>query len=60
MVLLVAIACVGRVPQARSTSVIAPEVPEEAATVDLPKSFSVILSTSAYKALTLSSHTLLS
>jgi len=33
-------------------------VPDEAVTVDLPKSFSVTLSTSAYKALTLSSHTL--
>jgi len=58
--LLLATACVGTVPQARSTSVIAPEVPDEAVTVALPKSFSVILSTSAYNPLTLSSHTLLS
>jgi len=58
--LLLATACVGTVPQARATSVRAPEVPDEAATTALPKSFSVILSTSAYKPLTLSSHTLLS
>jgi len=56
----VATACVGTVPQASFTSVIAPVVPEEAATTDLPKLASVSLSTSAYKALTLSSHILLS
>jgi len=32
----VAIAAVGTVPQARATSVIAPVVPEEAVTTDLP------------------------
>lgn len=58
--LLLATACVGTVPQARSTSVIAPEVPDEAVTVATPKSAVVILSTSAYNPLTLSSHTLLS
>jgi hypothetical protein len=58
-VLLVATAAVGTVPQARVTSVIAPLVPEEAVTTEVPKSF-VTLSTSAYKALTLSNQILLS
>jgi len=53
-------ACVGTVPQARATSVIAPVFPEEAATTDVPKVSLVILSTSAYKAVTLASHTELS
>jgi len=53
-------ACVGTVPQARATSVIAPVFPEEAATTDVPKVSLVILSTSAYKAVTLESHTELS
>jgi len=50
LVYVVATVAAGSVPQARATSVIAPVVPEEAVTVDLPKSFSVTLSTSAYKA----------
>lgn len=58
--LLVATAAVGTVPQARVTSVIAPVAPEEAVTTEVPKSFVVILSTSAYKALTLSNQILLS
>jgi len=54
----VATAAVGTVPQAIVASVIAPVVPEEAVITALPKSFSVILLTSASKALTLSNQTL--